>query len=289
MVQGTHYPIVIPTRPGHQNPQTSEVQRPHRWPEIYAGPWIVTGNVAKLKVLHEIHRLISSGSEPCILDVGCVGPKPLEFWEPVLCNRAFRFDLTAMDTWGIDKARELAEQRGWMDRVILREGSGYNLEDMFPPRVFDLVIATQVLEHVARLSTFMRQIAAVLKYGGEAFFTADSAHWRPRFDPSYPVRLMKNLVKKGLSSFGNEKHYDLPWFDHEVIGECERAGLKVIECRYYNLAPLKFLHNHLIPRARRNEFMRLWFELEELVNEEQAVREKAKLLFMGFYLHVRKV
>jgi hypothetical protein len=39
---------------------------------------------------------------------------------------------------------------------------------------------------------------------------------------------------------------------------------------------------------KRNAFMRLWFELEEFINDEIAVRDKVKNYFLGIYVHVRK-
>src|SRR2546429_7886498 len=36
----------------------------NRWHELYTGPWVVTGNVAKVKVLHELHGLIAQGLAP---------------------------------------------------------------------------------------------------------------------------------------------------------------------------------------------------------------------------------
>jgi hypothetical protein len=45
----------------------------HHWPELYTGLWTVTGNVAKVKVLHELHQLIAQGPARSILDIGIVG------------------------------------------------------------------------------------------------------------------------------------------------------------------------------------------------------------------------
>jgi hypothetical protein len=95
-------------------------------------------------------------------------------------------------------------------------------------------------------------------------------------------------VKKGLGSLGNEKHYDLPWRDYEVSAACEEAGLEVIERRYHNLLPLKRIHNQLLPPDKKNAFMRLWVELEDLVNDDPKLREKAKHYFVDIYLHVRR-
>jgi hypothetical protein len=96
------------------------------------------------------------------------------------------------------------------------------------------------------------------------------------------------LLKKGLSLIGHESHYDLPWHDAEVIGACEAAGLALVDCRYYNVHPLKFLHNHVVPSVHKNAFMSVWFALEEFLNELHEVRTAIKHFCMALYLHVRK-
>ena len=258
------------------------------WPELYTNANVLTGNVAKVKVLHKLHHLISNGSRISVLDVGCIGPRPLEFWEPLLDDRGAHFHLTGVDVMDVAPVRQMISQRGWSDKVVLYQGSGYELENLVRPQSFDVVIANQVLEHIARLPLFLRQVAAVLRSNGEGFFTVDSAHWRSRFDYREPVRLMKNIAKKGLSLVKQERHYDLPWRDHEVAAACQQAGLTVVESGYYNLSPLKFIHNHIVPLQRKNAFMRVWTELEELLNEDESLREKTKHFFMGLYLHIRK-
>jgi 2-polyprenyl-3-methyl-5-hydroxy-6-metoxy-1,4-benzoquinol methylase len=258
------------------------------WSEIFADSGVLTGNVAKVKVLEKLHNHIADASELEILDIGCIGPQPLEFWEPLLIRTDARFRLTGIDVDGIEKAREMVARRGWTPSVTLLQGSGYDLENLFPAHSFDIVVATQVLEHVARIIPFMRQIETVLKAGGEAFFTLDSGHWQPRFDIQDPVRLAKNFVKKSLGSLGNERHYDLPWLDREIIGACNEVGLEVVDCRYFNLPPLKWIHNHLMPTEKKNAFMRLWLELEEFINDDAAVRDKVKNYFLVIYLQVRK-
>jgi 2-polyprenyl-3-methyl-5-hydroxy-6-metoxy-1,4-benzoquinol methylase len=258
------------------------------WFELFGENCVITGNVAKVKVLHKLYDRIANGSRMEVLDIGCVGPKPLEFWEPFLPYHGLRFHLTGIDVDGIERAREIAAQQGWNPAVALLQGSGYDLAALFTPHSFDIVVATQVLEHIARIIPFMEQVETVLKAGGEAFFTLDSGHWQPRFDIQDPVRLAKNIVKKSLGSLGNEKHYDLPWLDYELIAACDEVGLEVVECRYHNLPPLKWIHNHLLPPEKKNAFMRMWFDLEEFINADTVVRDKVKNYFLGIYLHVRK-
>lgn len=257
-----------------------------QWPELFTGPWTVTGNIAKVKVLQELHRLLANGSQTRVLDIGCIGPSPLQFWKPLLGH--YSFHLTGVDVHGIDRAQAIIGELGWQDWVTLKNGSGYDLTTLFAPDSFDLVVATQVLEHVARLPHFLNQVATVLRPGGEAFFSLDSAHPAPRFALKSPVRFVKNGVKKALSLIGHERHYDLPWFDYEVADCCRSVGLEVLACRYYNLAPLKLIHNRLIPPERQNAIARQWFDLEEMLNEEETVRKDARHLFLGIYFHVRK-
>jgi len=64
--------------------------------------------------------------------------------------------------------------------------------------------------------------------------------------------------------------------------------LEVVDCRYYNLPPLKWIHNHLMPAEKKNAFIRLWLELEEFINDDAAVRDKVKNYFLVIYLQVRK-
>jgi hypothetical protein len=52
------------------------------------------------------------------------------------------------------------------------------------------------------------------------------------------------------------------------------VSVEVVECRYHNLPPLKWIHNHLLPAEKKNAFMDVWFKLEELINDDNVVREK---------------
>ena len=259
----------------------------HPWPDLFDGEWVVTGNVAKARTIEELHHIIDAHPDVDVLDVGVVGLRPLEFWEPLLLTHA-SLQVTGVDVAGIERAQVVADQRGWGDRISLLEGNGYFLADLFPPASFDVLVATQVLEHVHSLPLFMRQVWAILRSGGRAFFTVDSAHFLSRFDPHHPLRLAKNLVKKGLALVGHERHYDLPWLDREVASAAEGAGLEVEVCNYYNLAPLKLIHNHLVPTGDKNAVLHSWLKLEEALNEVKSVHAGGRQLFSGLYLEILK-
>ncbi|HEY0026008.1 MAG TPA: methyltransferase domain-containing protein [Longimicrobium sp.] len=256
------------------------------WPELYTGGWTVTGNVGKVKVQHELRSLIDRRPDLRVLDIGCIGPQPLDFWRPLLEGTSFH--LTGVDVADIERGMAVVREQGWGSRVSLHTGSGYGLTDLFSPDSFDALVATQVLEHVARLDLFMKQVGTVVRPGGDVFFTLDSAHWLSRFTPSEPVRLAKNVVKKALSVVGRERHYDLPWFDHEVEAACRRAGLEVVSFGYYNIPELKYIYGQVLPPAERNAFAQRWFELEDALNARPEVRERARHCFLVLYVHARR-
>jgi SAM-dependent methyltransferase len=270
---GAHAPSLIAVR--------------NAWTELFEGPWVVTGNVAKARAIEELHHLLAAHPDADVIDVGIVGLRPLEFWEPLLVTHA-SLRLTGVDIAGIERAQAVADQRGWSERISLVKGSGYALTAQFPSASFDVLVATQVLEHIAHLPRFMGQAGRILRPGGHAFFTVDSAHFRSRFDLRDPRRLAKNLVKKGLSLVGNERHYDLPWRDCEIASAAEAAGFEVQVCNYYNLPPVKLIHNRLVPSEDKNAVLRRWLELEEALNESEGVRAGARHVFLGLYFHVVK-
>jgi 2-polyprenyl-3-methyl-5-hydroxy-6-metoxy-1,4-benzoquinol methylase len=254
---------------------------------ILSSPAVLTGNTAKVRVLVELDVRLRAAVRPLrILDIGIVGPKPLEFWEP-LRDQQEKFELSGIDVAGIERAEAAARERGW-SRVQLRQGSGYELERHFARESFDIVVATQVLEHVAQLERFLKQVARVLRPGGECFFTVDSAHYRSRFDVREPVRLVKNVVKKLLALLGNERHYDLPWREEEVAGACKRVGLEVTNSGYYCLEGVKYMHNHIVPAEKKNEFMRAWFTTEDEMNRIKDVAREFQNRCMALYVQARK-
>ena len=254
--------------------------------QILIDPFVIGGNTAKLKVLLELHRRMSHRRHLNILDVGCVGLKPLEFWESLLDRHEFH--LTGVDVYGIDHARAIVKRQGWERKVTLLEGSGYDLTSLVGTSSFDVVIATQVFEHVARLAKLLKQVTAVMAVHGEAFFTLDSAHWRSRYEWRQPIRAFKNVAKKALSLVGKEQHYDLPWYDSEVVAACELAGLAVQSCRYYNVAHLKWIHNRVLAKEAKNSFLMRWFQLEEFLNDVAPGARDAREYFACLYIHALK-
>jgi len=41
------------------------------------------GGAAKVRIFHDIEHAMADGCARAALDVGCIGLRPLEFWEPL--------------------------------------------------------------------------------------------------------------------------------------------------------------------------------------------------------------
>lgn len=249
--------------------------------------YLVAGNMAKVAVQQSLSERLERGRNLSVLDVGCIGLQPLDFWKPLL-SRFDNLELTGIDVQGIKKGQAVVDEMGWTAVKLLR-GSGYDLNKLFEEDSFDIVVATQVLEHMAQPLLFFRGVEYVLRSGGEVFISLDSAHFSPRFSTRRLYRLLKNVVKRILAIFGNERYYDLPWFDHEVRELAQSSNLEVMSVKYFNIHPLKFLHNHVIPEEQKNLVAWHWFELERLLNEKVDTLEASKHLFLGLYFHLKKV
>ncbi len=176
--------------------------------DIFETTTEIGGNTAKVKVLCELSSIVKDKYVK-ILDVGCVGPSPLQFWEPLLKKYPKNFELHGIDVVGIEKAKTLVETRGWKN-VHLQTGSGYDLQSLYEKENFDVIVATQVLEHIAHLDKFLAEVVRVAKLGGWIFFTFDSAYPTGKYHFREPVKFFKILIKKILALIGNERHYDVP-------------------------------------------------------------------------------
>ena len=96
------------------------------WSEIFADSCVLTGNVAKVKVLEKLKDHIANASGVEILDIGCVGPQPLELWVPLLIQESLQFHLTGIDVGGaISRKRCCAGSSPSMKAVNAITFTGY--------------------------------------------------------------------------------------------------------------------------------------------------------------------
>lgn len=243
----------------------------------------VTGNTAKVHCLLVLERHLETHDQVAILDVGCIGPDPLEFWRPLMDRYASRFTLDGIDVQGVERGVAAARERGW-NNVRLREGSGYTLTRLFQRDRFDVVIATQVLEHMRRWRDFLKEARTVLRTGGTLIVTFDSGDFLS--DAGWLER-GRHLVKQTLAVLGNERYWDVPVGGEDVARAASDTGFEIVEHRYFNLHPFKRLHNHVVPAETKNRTLRHWYQLEFALNTIGAL-PAAKGYFMGQYCALRK-
>jgi SAM-dependent methyltransferase len=136
------------------------------------------------------NELIKRGTSPdaAILDVGCGDGSILK----------------SLITAGYTRLHGLEISRYAVDRLS-REGLRVHLGSLahIPLRdaFFDVVIASQVLEHIIRRRRFVLQVRRVLKPGGRAFFFVPDDCLGPIDEPEHVVKYSRASLEAFLSNY----------------------------------------------------------------------------------------
>ena len=235
---------------------------------------LLPGNLAKVRVVCELAaRLQREGTPLAVLDVGCVGVTPFNQWRYLFKRFPGKIRLTGLDVRGLDRAAAVAKQEGW--DVELLPVSGYDMASL--GRTFDVVVATQVLEHVRRPARFLEQVAAVLRPGAPAYLTIDSGHFHKRRD-------LREWARDLVARFVSERWHDVGLSVDETRSLLAAAGLRVTELRLHNLGPLKRIHNAEVGAAARDAVLRSWYEMEDALNRDTAFVAEHPEYFAGIYV-----
>jgi len=237
---------------------------------------VLEGNLAKQRVQRRLRDLLAAGGELRVLDVGCVGPAPLSLWRWVLDGGASGLRLTGVDVTGVDRAERAALELGLADaRFVAIEG--YDLADRLAGEQFDVVVCTQVLEHVLHLDRFLADLAAVLRPGGRVLLTCDSGHFRRRVGP------VRALAKWLVVRLGRERYHERGLQDAEAERAFAARSLLLSDRKYFNVHPLKWVHNHGIAADRRDGVAERWYQFELALNDDAAFVAANKALFQDLY------
>ena len=235
----------------------------------------LTGNVAKVHVLAVMEKLFTSHYPLDVCDVGCVGLRPFDLWEPLFQIHSSRFHLSGLDLFGIERAAEVARERGWS--ADLRTGDARAVEETFPDKRFDVVVSTQVLEHVRAWDRSLESASRVLKPGGHILVTCDSGEARATLS-----RRLRHSARRRLGTIPSMEHrWERAPRAEEIVNVARRLRLPIAEWGYYNLAPLKHIHNRA-DRARRNGIMKRWYALERCLNSTGEARANPHQ-FLGLF------
>jgi SAM-dependent methyltransferase len=136
-------------------------------------PDLIRANPGKLRLSLDLAALVGAKRHLRVLDVGCAGPTPLNLWEP-FGPLISRFELVGVDVAGLDRAAARARQLGVP--IALRTASALGLTNEFGRDAFDVVVSTQVLEHVRPWKAALTEMRDVLRPSGIMLLTCDSRH-----------------------------------------------------------------------------------------------------------------
>lgn len=246
------------------------------------------GNTAKLHILEELWKIKSKKLK--VLDIGCAGPLPLQFWEPIF-NNGMKFEFHGVDVAKVDEAERIAKEKKW--DVKLYTLSAYELDKVFTEPSFDVVVSTQVLEHVTDRKRFVEQLASVTKRGGVVYLSMDSGHAEHNHHNhgafEDPIGFIKCIGKDILVHFaGMHRYYDTPVKEGEIEPVFRDYGFEIEEKRFYNVHPLKRISSdykgELKPLMMRN-----WKMYEDLLNENKEFLDANKHYFLALYYKLKKL
>ncbi len=228
------------------------------------------GNSSKLRLTLDLAALASRVGHLRVLDVGCAGPEPLNLWQPFVPLHD-RLSLVGVDVAGLDRAEARARELG-LD-VELRHVSAHRLTAAFGEASFDVVVTTQVLEHLQDWRGGLREMGRVLRPGGTLFVTCDSGDVRATFGKrtrlsgkrAYAVlrRRIPGVGKAGDFFLSGEWERGLR---RDELGEALGvAGFEVERLDRYCLHCVKVAQRHAGFATRL-----LWLAMEEALAEETA-------------------
>lgn len=209
-----------------------------------------SGNTGKARIQQ---ALLEARSPLRVLDVGAVGMGPLDLWKEMPLDQ-LPLEVIAVDSdaKAVENARELGLP------LELKAISGYELSQNFQHASFDLVICTQVLEHVARPVELLTEVAMILRRGGEIWLTVDSGH----FSTSHAGDPVWKRLARPIAARVSERYYDFGMTEETLVHSLREAGFTVNELFHCNLGPLKPLYSQL-EREQRNKFVLPWLRFEE--------------------------
>lgn len=204
------------------------------------------GSTAKIRLVLDLASLVRQAERPLrVLDVGAGGRNnPFNLWEPFVPLRD-RIELVGVDVAHLEPTRRRAAELGFP--IDVRQGSADALVAAFGHEAFDVVVSTQVLEHLPRWQESLREMRDTVRRGGHLFVTCDSGDLG--LSPLTSARL---AGKRAYARLADRVPVVRSSFERVVSGEWERGptlaeaaevladlGLQTRAARHYGLRDLK--------------------------------------------------
>ena len=226
------------------------------------------GNSAKLRLLLDLVRILPSDGRLRVLDVGCAGPVPMNLWEPFV-PLAKRLELVGVDVAYLDAVEARAAQLGV--RIELHRASALELTDVFARESFDIVVSTQVLEHVREWRNALREMRDVAKRDATLLVTCDAgdrrigAGLRARFAAkgAYHVIAQRATPVRRVGERLLSGDWERGPTEAELRDACAELDLTVERLARYCLLDAKVAQRHAGSLTRQ-----LWLAFEEALARE---------------------
>lgn len=243
---------------------------------------IITGNLAKVHIIEELGKMFAAAPQRMfrILDVGITGPEPLNFWEPLFRYPNFELDGIDIDASSIEALKKTALPPQVKRLEAL---SGYDVLQKFGPASFDIVVSTQVLEHMKHPERCLAAVAGVLKPDGVFYLCYDNGDY-PRKE-NHLKELAKDLV---VRLTGSERYHDKDLPSADVRRMLVSAGFEIADARFYNLHPLKAVHNRETPDDKKNALIAEWKRFEDYLNASGHAATHPERYLVAYFKAVKK-
>jgi SAM-dependent methyltransferase len=242
-------------------------------------------NPAKIRLLLDLVGELRSTPRVRVLDVGCGGEySPFNVFAP-LRARASELELVGVDVAHLGPTAARARELGFDFTPV--EGSATELLAVFPAGSFDVVVSTQVLEHLRRWREALRAMRDVVKVGGAVLVTCDSGDLRRRADERVRLAAKRGYaraverrpaLRRVLRPVVSGEWEEAPTLD-EVREETRKLGLEVERLDHFGLRGLKDVQDATSGHTRA-----LWLAYEE----ELARRPGDAGLYKLLYLRARR-
>jgi 2-polyprenyl-3-methyl-5-hydroxy-6-metoxy-1,4-benzoquinol methylase len=212
-------------------------------------PHVASAHAARMGLASDVvSKLAGDGGR--ILDVGCAqGTLGL-----TLAERGFQVSLLDVRSINIDYSKARHE-RGQVEFYVGLLGS-----DMPPQSGYDVVICTEVLEHVPAPSMLLCQLADKVRPGGAVFVTTPNAEYLLSRLPAYGKADQHVIDSSEINSLDGNAHRFLYTKD-ELISLVRGVGLRIEDHGFFLPAWLeghgKTRHIHRMLYRVRGKIMRL--------------------------------
>ncbi len=241
----------------------------------------LTGNTGKIRVIENIKKLSSNGKKLTILDAGC---GDLNLWLDS------EIDLSNIAVHGFDRSeKSLEKARENAKKLSKNTFSFYNSTiDEFPALFdfqFDMVISTNVLEHLRDVPLFFSNIRKVVKDSSVGLFVCDSSHFKSKKDFSKKIIESVYKVKRQYM----DDFFLKPLSAQEIESSLKNSKFQLDVLEYYCIDPVKFIHNHIVDTFEKNTIMQKWYDMEKLLNQNESSKNKFREFCSSIYFETTPI